>query len=133
MKKLICILTALLLAACGPDFSTPASQPTPTIKWKTLTSFSGSGNATSPTFTVPAHWRIAWSCDPNSNKNQIYNVIVYKHKVPYNGDTNIPQADINQICSNESTSGETEETGTGSYYLEIDTEDAWKITIQTPS
>jgi len=126
MKKLILILI-ILLSACD----TP--QSTPTIKWKTLTSFSGSGNARSETFTVPAHWKILWSCDPNSNKNNIYNIIVYKRKVPYNGDASIPDADINQICSNGSTSGETEENIAGSFYLEINAEDAWSISIQEPA
>jgi hypothetical protein len=138
MKKILFIFAlAALLSACDTSTTTndisPTDTPTPTpITWQDIHTENGTGNARSETFTVPNTWKIKWSCDPASDKYGTYNFIVYKRKVPYNGDTTIPDADVNSICYTGSTSGETEESGAGSYYLEINVKDSWSITIQKP-
>jgi hypothetical protein len=132
MKKLLIILPILLFfTACNATTNQP-NDPTP-IHWKTLTSFSGKNNQISETFTVSKDWKIIWTCDPNSNKDGIYNIIIYKHKTPVIKNNDVPQADVNQICASGSTTDETDETGAGSYYLEINSGGSWTITIQEPA
>jgi hypothetical protein len=128
MKKLLFIFALIaLLSACDASSTTsdttPIDTPTPTINWQTTHTYNGSGKAMTETFTVGNHWKIKWSCDPNSARYGIYNFIVYRHKTPYNGDKSIPQADINQICASGNASGETEE---------MDVPNDWVVNIQEP-
>jgi hypothetical protein len=111
----------------------PTATPKPKA-WHVLNKLTGNGDSQTADFTVPgANWRIVWSCNPASEFGGSYNVIVDVDPVDTTqiGD---PGA-INTICQAGNTTGTTNihDLGAGTYYLNVMSEAAWTMDIETYS
>ncbi len=110
----------------------PIIKPTPVTpvvfpKWTITHTFSGNGSKKTEIFTTSDDWKLSWKCDPSSDYFGSYNVIV----TVYSADGTYADGAINTICKDGNTSGSTEEhQDFGQIYLDINSEDAWVITIQ---
>lgn len=108
--------------------TTPTPTPTPPPTWQTTHTFTGNGDSKTATFTVSGNdWKLNWSCNPSSNYIGQYNVIV---DVDNSDTTPMDPAAINTICKSGNTSGGTEEHQGGTFYLDVQSEDTWTMTIQ---
>ncbi len=107
---------------------TPTATPTHTPQWTAIQTFQGNGNKKTQTFSVPGDWRIAWSCDPTSSYFGSYNLIV---DVDNSDGSYLDPGAINTICKSGNTSDQTEEHQGGTVYLDVQSEAAWTIQIQT--
>lgn len=115
-------------ATTKPTTPTPTPTPTPPPTWQTTHTFTGNGDSKTATFTVSGNdWKLNWSCNPSSNYIGQYNVIV---DVDNSDTTPMDPAAINTICKSGNTSGGTEEHQGGTFYLDVQSEDAWTMTIQ---
>ncbi len=120
--------TPTATSTLGPT-ATPKPSPTPTHtpQWTTIQTFKGNGNKKTPTFNVPNHWQLVWSCDPSSDFSGEYNVIV---DVDSPDGTPIDPGAVNTICQTGNTGDTTQEYQGGTIYLDIQSEAAWTIQVQ---
>jgi hypothetical protein len=91
--------------------------------------FSGNGISKTAPFTVTAdQWKILWSCDPAAYGSE-YNLIA---------DLTVPgqqfgDSVVNVICKQgdaSTTSGETMEYTSGTFYLDVNSEASWTFQVQ---
>jgi hypothetical protein len=108
-------------------------QPIPTqtstsTQWTTTHSFSGNKISKTTTFTVPNDWNIQWSCVPGSAPPfYTYNFVVFV----YNSDGTLAKANgINVLCKNGNASGNAEQNGGGTIYLEVVCAYTWNVNVQ---
>ncbi|HEU0025573.1 MAG TPA: hypothetical protein VFQ25_00525 [Ktedonobacterales bacterium] len=95
--------------------------------WTTVQNFKGNGIKTTDTFSVPATWKLTWTCDPHSFYGGSYNVAV----TLYDSGGNMVDLPVNTICKAGNTGDTTtEHTDPGQYYLNVNSEAAWTIKIQ---
>ena len=107
---------------------TPAPQPTPApapVQPQTVMSLSGSGSKSTQIFTVGNSWQMNWSYDCSNFGDQgNFQVFIYTS----DGSMSFDNAPVNE----EGMSGSDIEyyhTG-GSYYIEVNSECNWKVTVQ---
>lgn len=103
----------------------PTATPKPLV-WTTIKTLSGNGTEKTDSFTVPANWKLLWSCDPASGPDG-YNVSATINNA---SDDSFVDAGINSQCSASNTSGETNVTASGTLRLDIISEAAWTFKIQ---
>lgn len=114
--------------------ATPASshaQPTPTAvpTWQTVRTFNGSstGNSTQKTqkFAISNNWQISWACQGvNGVDDWLYIAI-------YNADGTLYNAGAQVTCiAARQVVGSVQETKHGEFYLTVDANTAWTITVQ---
>jgi len=106
--------------------SHPAATAVPAT-WHTVATFKGNGQKKTQTFTVGKQWQIQWSCTPSSFYGGQYNVIV---ELRTTDDGGLGNPVVNTICKAGNTSGDSQEYDAGTYYLDINSEGAWSVTIQ---
>lgn len=109
-----------------PPLPTPTPKPTPAPKWTTTHTFTGNGIKKTAVFTVPADWKVLWSCTPSSFYGGQYNIILSV----YNSDGTPADIAVNTICKAGNTGDVTEEHQGGDVYLDINSEGAWTIQVQ---
>lgn len=120
-------ITCLLVMGVIVAVISRISATTEPASWATTQTFSGNGMENTQVFSVSNHWKLNWSCDPSSFAAS-YNVIVDV----YSSDNTLLAVAINTLCSDNNTSGSTEEYQGGMIYLSIDSEAAWTLQIQEP-
>lgn len=113
----VIVLVTLIIAHQASPGSQPITSPQ---------SFTGNGAQNTSTFTVSSPWNITWSCDPSSFDSIQYNVIIDIHNA--DGSLAAP-ATINSLCNDGNTGGTTEEYQSGTFYLAVNSEAAWSITV----
>lgn len=106
----------------------PTATATPQPKWTVTHTYKGNGIKKTEPFTVNSdHWKIRWSCNPQAYGFS-YNLIA---------DLTPPGQDfgdsvVNVICTSNdpsSTSGETDEYTSGTFYLDVTSEGPWTFQI----
>lgn len=114
--------------------SAPTATATPRPQPKTVLDMSGNGIKQSNSFRVGGHGQqLTWSCDPASFQGYAFNVQIFV----YNADTNqtyladaIP---VNAMCGKDSgqSTGDTTSLhwSSGNYYIKVNSEGAWHVTI----
>ena len=111
--------------------ATPKPKPTatPQPKWVVTHTYKGNGIQKTDTFTVNSdHWRIDWSCDPKAYGFE-YNLIA--DLTPPGDD--FGDSVVNVICKTSdpsSTSGETNEYTSGTFFLDVNSEGPWVFKIE---
>jgi len=121
MAKQISGGTATLAAT-----ATPAVPPTPThvLTWTTIQRFTGTSAEKTPVFTVPAEWRIVWTCkatDSFGGGNFIVTVT---------GADGTP-LDLAVNTQGNDSATTYEHQAAGQVYLDINTfDEQWTITVQ---
>jgi hypothetical protein len=104
---------------------TPTPAPTP-AQPQTVLDISGSGSKSTQTFTVNSSWQMKWSYDCSSFGDQgNFQVYVYTS----DGSLSFENAGVNQL-GNGGSDTEYYHTG-GSYYLEVNSECNWHLTVQS--
>lgn len=107
---------------------TPVTQPAPApapAQPQTVLDISGSGSKSTQTFTVDSSWQMKWSYDCSSFGDQgNFQVYVYTG----GGSLSFENAGVNQL-GNGGSDTEYYHTG-GSYYLEVNSECNWHLTVQ---
>lgn len=137
----VCLVPYLLAAqntdnASGGTATLPTAitlPPSPTLTFgapKVVLSMSGSGIEQTHTFSVSgATQKLIWSCDPKSFAIPGYNV----QAVLYTADNQLQDVILNALCGTASgqSVGQTSTVHIppGTYYLKMNSEGAWKITI----
>jgi hypothetical protein len=123
-------------AAASATFSAirTASVPTPTptlpkpAHWRTLRTFTGSGNQSTATFTVSLQWRLSWRCKGfNDAVGQI-------GMLPHNKSNSVIKDFASGTCQiGGETVGHLDEIGAGTYWLEIIADGGgWTVSVQVP-
>ena len=109
---------------------TPTPTPLPTITdWKTMTTFTGSGNLHTATFAVPIQWRIEWQCHGYSDGTAgVFGAL------PHDAHGSLIRDFASSACKARGvTDGHQNEIGVGLYWLEIIAGGAgWTASIQIP-
>jgi hypothetical protein len=102
----------------------PSPPALPAAAGRTLLAIRGSGSTSSPKFTAPASWTLnfAYDCSnvPDATNFQIF---------PTGSDPNSPVATVNQLTEKGSSSQRY--TTAGVFYLVINTDCAWQISVTT--
>lgn len=106
--------------------TTAPTKPPKPLGWTTTQSFSGNGEKKTGVFTVPADWKVNWTCDPASFGNSSYNLSV----TVMGSDNSTIDLAVNTLCATGNVSGSTEEHQAGQVFLDVSSEAAWTITIQ---
>jgi len=119
------------LATATLDTSIPTDTPAPTAapaKWTTTQRFSGTGDKQTGVFTVPADWKIMWSCDATHNYGVEGVLAVYI----YNSDGSpADDGNVDGTCTaNKVTTDNTEEHQSGDVYLKVLASVPWTVQIQ---
>ena len=94
--------------------------------WTTTHTFTGSGSKKTGIFSVPADWKINWTCKPSSFTGNQYNLVIFV----YNSDNTLADSGVNTICKAGNTSDSTEIHTSGQVYLNIISEGDWTIQVQ---
>jgi hypothetical protein len=119
-------------SSVAPPTAVPTqAQPTkaPAVqKWTTVQTFSGNGAKKTNSFTVPADWRIVWSCTPSSFLGNSYNVIISVNNA--SDGSPVDYGAVNTICKAGNTGDTTEERTSGSVFLDVNSEGAWSVQVQ---
>jgi hypothetical protein len=116
------VTTSTTAAAHGATTMTkPTATPAP--KTTTIASYSGNGNKNTPNFHVNAdQWTISWSCQGGQyGGNLIVDV--------YQSDGTYVDGAVNVIC-NGAMHDTTLERGSGDFYLVVNADVSWTVTIQ---
>lgn len=115
--------------------STPTPTPTPVIQnWQTLRTFTGSntgsGTAKTQTFVVPTTsvWQMTWSCQGLKGVDDYLYIVIYNA----NGSLYNSGAQVTCVAAHRVVQSAQEAKG-GTFYLTIDANTPWTITIQVPS
>ncbi len=114
----------------APPNSKPAPKPspTPTLQWKTLSTFKAIGSKRTFPFPVPQNWRFLWSC---GNTEQDYYSLTVEVNKP-DGSVVDPAAVVTQ-CQQTITSATVKEHKGGTVYLNVDSDSGWTIQVQVPA
>jgi hypothetical protein len=114
----------------GLPTSTAAGLTPIQTNWQVFQSFSAQGSLRTTAFTLPPHWKGAWTCDPSSFRSgtETYEVIVTLYKA--DGSSN--QLIFNNICSHNNTNGSAEEYIKGDVYFYITSQAKWTLQLQSP-
>ena len=104
----------------------PAQQPAPApTQPQTVLDVSGSGTKSTQTFTVNDSWQMKWSYDcSNFGYQGNFQVAVYDA----DGSPSMQNVDVNQLGMSDSDT-EYYHTG-GTFYLEVNSECNWHVTVQ---
>lgn len=105
---------------------TPTPKPTRAPQWTTVDTFSGQTGRKTTLFTVPDSWRLVWTCDPSSNYDGEYNVMI---DVKGSDGSDVDPGAVNTICKAGNTGDTTQEYQGGTVYLDI-TADAFTVQVQ---
>jgi hypothetical protein len=116
---------------------TATDTPFPTFvpgKANVVLDMAGNGIKESATFSVQGSSQLLkWTCDPNSGQGYAFNVQVYLYDASTKQlvlDNPIP---VNALCGHGSgdSTGDTSalHLNTGSYYIEVNSEGSWHVTI----
>jgi hypothetical protein len=116
------IATTIATAVPTSAAKTPAGQK----NWTTTQTFTGSGSKKTGIFSVPADWKINWTCKPSSFTSNQYNLVIFV----YNSDNTLADSGVNTICKAGNTSDSTEIHTSGQVYLNIISEGDWTIQVQ---
>ena len=108
--------------------TTAARTPAGQKNWTTTQNFTGSGSKKTGIFSVPADWKINWTCKPSSFTGNQYNLVIFV----YNSDNTLADSGVNTICKAGNTSDSTEIHTSGQVYLNIISEGDWTIQVQEP-
>jgi len=119
---------ATAIATTVPTTTTAASTPAGQQNWTTTHTFTGSGSKKTGIFSVPADWKINWTCKPSSFTGNQYNLVIFV----YNSDNTLADSGVNTICKAGNTSDSTEIHTSGQVYLNIISEGDWTIQVQEP-
>ena len=119
---------ATAIATTVPTTTTTASTPAGQQNWTTTHTFTGSGSKKTGIFSVPADWKINWTCKPSSFTGNQYNLVI----LVYNSDNTVADTGVNTICKVGNTSDSTEIHTSGQVYLNIISEGDWTIQVQEP-
>jgi hypothetical protein len=111
--------------------SGPTATPTAKPKPRVVLDMSGNGIKTSPSFTVQhSNQTLKWTCDPNSFQGYAFNVIATIYNA---GDNSIDSLPVNATCGTGSGNSTGDTTSlhlnAGSYYLDMNSEGSWHVTI----
>lgn len=107
----------------------PTAASTVTQNWQTVRTLSGAstGNGTkkTDTFTVSKNWQITWNCQGvNGVDDWLYIAI-------YNPDGTLYNAGAQVTCiAAKMVTGSVQEAKSGTFYLTVDANTDWTITIQ---
>lgn len=107
---------------------TPTPTPSPTLVWSTLATFTASGLGT-PTntnsFTVTNDtWQIAWNCQGINGVDKTLYIAIY------HPDGSLFNAGAQLTCpAAQPLNGSTQESGKGTYYLNIDSDTSYTVTV----
>lgn len=103
---------------------TPAQVTvTSATKWKTVQSYSNTGNLKTGQFTITGPWQLVASCTPNYGEFNFWVDI----DTP---DGHFFDGGINYICSSGDTSESYVEYYGGTFYLDIVGSDSWTLNVQ---
>jgi hypothetical protein len=101
------------------------------LEWTTTQTFSGGESVKTTTFTTNKQWRISWKCNPYSNAFNEYNLIAYIYQVYPDGERNLIDVGINEICRDNNTSGTSDHYfDPGTYLLDITSDGTFVMYIQ---
>jgi len=106
--------------------TTAAKTPAGQKNWTTTQTFTGSGSKKTGVFSVPADWKINWTCKPSSFTGNQYNLVIFV----YNSDNTLADSGVNTICKAGNISDSTEIHTSGQVYLNIISEGDWTIQVQ---
>lgn len=108
----------------GKTTTTTPPTATPAPKNTTIATYSGTTSKNTPNFHVNAdQWTISWSCQGGQYGGNL-TVSVYQ-----SDGTSIDPVAVNVVC-NGAMHDSTIERGSGDFYLTIDADVSWTITIQ---
>ena len=117
-------------SAGGNTKATPTQVTiTSSTQWKTVRSFSHTGNLTTDQFTVTSPWRFVSSCVPNSWHGTSFSFSV-DIDYPDDHDGLEPAAITNYICGPGNQNEVFFENDGGSYYLQVSGLGAWNVEVQ---
>jgi hypothetical protein len=105
------------------------ATPAHTLKWTTVQTFTGNGNKKTALFNAPGDWKIAWSCQGLNDGTGIDGVL-YVSVYGSDGTPTDPAAVSGTCKYGKTTSDNTEEHQSGTFYLDINTGLSWTIQIQ---
>src|SRR6266571_3026223 len=105
--------------------TTAAKTPAGQKNWTTTQTFTGSGSKKTGVFSVPADWKINWTCKPSSFTGNQYNLVIFV----YNSDNTLADSGVNTICKAGNISDSTEIHTSGQVYLNIISEGDWTIQV----
>jgi hypothetical protein len=122
---LVLIVVVIAVAASGGSKKSPGSKvATGTV----LLTRSGSGTASTGTFTAPTNWNLQWSYDCSSFLGGKGNFIVTVEQNPHSGTmAQLQDTPINQLGTSGSGT-EHYHYGGGGVYLSVDSECTWTVT-----
>lgn len=120
--------SSVALPTAVPTQAQPTKAPAVAQKWTTVQTFSGNGAKKTNSFTVPADWRIVWSCTPSSFLGNSYNVIISVNNA--SDGSPVDYGAVNTICKAGNTGDTTEERTSGNMYLDVNSEGAWSVQVQ---
>lgn len=119
--------SAAITSSKAQSMSTATATPPPA--WHTLLTFSGNTTTkNTQKFKVPANWQLSWSCrGVNGVDGGLYIVI-------YNADGSLYNAGAQITClASKQVIGNVVEPQSGYIYLNINGNDPWTVSVQTPS
>jgi hypothetical protein len=97
------------------------------FRWQTVQTFSGSGDQTTGTFTVPGDWRIAWQCQGFMDGTGIDGLLRIDINTP---DTSAAYPFYASCKAGGTSTGEESEHQGGQVSLTIKATGAWRIQIR---
>jgi hypothetical protein len=107
----------------------PTPLPTATPTWQTVHTLNGSstGNATKKLqlFTVSSNWQITWQCQGVNGVDDWLYIAIYNA----NGSLYNAGAQVTCVAAKQVT-GSVQEAKQGKFYLTVDANTSWTITIQ---
>lgn len=110
----------------APAPSQPVSKPAPApAAMQTLLDISGSGSKTTESFTAAGAWNLIWSYDcSNFGSKGNFQVFIYDG----NGNMSFDNSGVNQLGASGSDTDYYHVGGT--YYLEVNSECSWHVTVK---
>jgi len=110
----------------APAPSQPVSKPAPApAAMQTLLDISGSGSKTTESFTAAGAWNLIWSYDcSNFGSKGNFQVFIYDG----NGNMSFDNPGVNQLGASGSDTDYYHVGGT--YYLEVNSECSWHVTVK---
>jgi hypothetical protein len=92
----------------------------------TTHTFSGHSSQETDTFTIGAHWRILWSCEPAADDKAGY-LVVIEVDAP---DGSVVDSGVSTMCQQNNTSGTYELYGGDYVSLKIISIGEWQVQVQ---
>lgn len=108
---------------------TPTPAPTATPDWRTVHTFNGSSTSDSTLklqkFTVSSNWQITWVCQGVNGVDDWLYIAIYNP----NGSLYSAGAQVTCIAAKQVVGSVQEATG-GAFYLTVDANTSWTVTVQ---